>query len=57
MYKNVLIDAVIEQIKKDIEDGDVTAVRVLVEELFESRQDLLEFFLPEEKLGQLLGKE
>jgi hypothetical protein len=44
--KKALIDAVIEQILKDVEDGDTTAVWALLS--FIPKDNLLEF-LPEEQ--------
>lgn len=54
MFKNLLIDAVIEQIKRDILDGELLALENLLDKLNVKQ---LGSFLPEEKLNQLLGKE
>ncbi len=54
MFKNLLIDAVIEQIKRDILDGELLSLENLLNDLSEKQ---LGSFLPEEKLNQLLGKE
>ena len=43
--RELLLDAVLEQIKKDVEDGDMTAIH---EMLFNLPTKVLEGYLPEE---------
>jgi len=54
MFKTLLINAVIDEIKRDILDEDTIALESLLESI---DVNILSAYLSEEKLNQILGKE